>query len=224
MMYILRIIGLAVLFDGILNADVYTYTYTGANFDTYCAFMGDFEGGYVPCGPISGPGFGWLSTNHMTGIAAFSQPIGPNQTVNLSGDSFNMGFWDFEPPYWQFYGGFLPSGGPNSASLSLTTNSLGRIVSWDVQYWVFGSWESCSDAYNLSSSSGGDATWSEAWQGEYFYETYSTSTPGTWTANFTTPEPAQTPVKSVLLLASMATMVSIRKRRRQRPAYGSRVA
>jgi hypothetical protein len=223
MRYILRFAGLAALFGGILSADIYnpvlyTYTYTGADFDTYCA-LADYLGGYIPCGPTSGVG-------NMTGYAVFSQPISPNQTVRLDAGFSSLDYLTWGPPSWGLYGGVIGNGWyANGGGLSLTTNSLGRIVSWDIQMGIYDDnfWAG-GYMVDLSSSGGGDSSSAYFWGPDYGndYIIYSTSTPGTWTADFT-PEPTQTPVKSFLLLAALAAIISIRKRQ-QRPSSHNRFA
>jgi hypothetical protein len=210
MLHILRFAGLAALLAGILNADVYTYTYTGANFDTYCA-NAYYLGGYIPCGPISGAG-------HLTAHASFDQPIGPNQTVSLDLSAMYADYLGWGPPSWGFYGGRVRSDElPTRAGLSLTTNSVGKIVSWDLQWWFYDqNFWSPSNKEDLSSSSGGDSSSENWWVDDHNYIIYSTSTPGTWKAEFA-PEPAQTPVKSMMLLAAVAAIICIRRRTRQEP-------
>ena len=156
----------------------------------------------------------------MTGYAVFSQPISPNQTVRLDSGISSLDYLTWGPPSWGLYGGVIGNGWyANRGGLSLTTNSLGKIVSWDIQMEIYDDnfWAG-GYMIDLSSSGGGDYSTSE-WYGVFEeYITYSTSTPGTWTADFT-PEPAQTPVKSILLLAALAAIISIRKRQQRASSH-----
>jgi hypothetical protein len=193
MFNLLRIAVIAAVFGGILQADVYTYAYTGAPFKIDCQT-------FVPCGPISGVG-------NLTGYATFSQPIGPNQTVDQYSDTLID---------WALYGGLYGTQYPNRSYLSLTTNSFGGIVSWYLEMdAAFGDFPVAYVAQNTSSSSGGDYSLSGVWIDQFYFESYSTSTAGTWVAEF--PEPAQTPLKSILLLAVVASVICILKRKALQP-------
>ncbi len=191
---------------GMLHADVYTYNYVGANFDTACDNF-NFNG----CYPVSGMG-------GLTGYFSFSQPLGPNQTVDSTWPTpFNLPAdpnanilldWQIDAPsgaYWGFDTG---------STLLLTTNVNGKITSWN----LFGVGGYCFDiiicgaAGVQSSSTGGDLLFSYF---DIYYDNLSTSTPGTWTPDFVlTPEPAATPlVKLLALLATIAAIAIVRQRR-----------
>ncbi len=178
-----------------LRADVYTYNYVGASFDTECD---NFNG----CYPVSGMG-------GLTGFATFSQQIAPNQTI------------DFTSPIlldWQLFGPF-GFGGLNigNSSTLFTTGANSQINSWS----LFNSnpppcgGDFCETVEMQSDSTNGDYVLDGIYIDQFYFESLASSTPGTWTPDFVlTPEPAATAlVKLLALLATIAAIAFIRQRR-----------
>lgn len=191
MLNLLRIVLVAGFLSCVAQADVYTYQYSGASFDTECS-------NFIGCVPVSGVG-------GLTGYATFSQPLAPGQTV----DSYSPTLldWQINEPSGSYFGEI------GNFTFLLTAGAGGQITSWNVQDQYSSSSPCiffCEIDELQSSSSAGDSVLSEI---DIYYDSFSTSTPGKWTPEFVlTPEPSVTPfAKSLLLLATIAGIVVMRR-------------
>ena len=201
--YFLKIAAMAGFCACMLHADVYTsdyytYDYFGATFDTECD-------NFIGCYAVSGMG-------SLTGYATFSQPLGPNQTIDASSPVL-LDWQLFGPPSLGGIGGL----GFGSSTTLFTTGANGEINSWSLFNSnpppCFG--DICETAEMQSDSTNGDYVFNGIVIDQFYFESLASSTPGTWTPDFVlTPEPAATPL--VKLLALLATIAAIAFTRRWR--------
>jgi hypothetical protein len=207
---------LGMAFTPSASADpVYTYTYTGHNFNS----LRNCVGNPPPCGYNGGPG----TDTNISGFFSLAAPLAANSTYHLEPDTeaggtiTNFAFTDGTNS-WNI-GNFYAN--PNASlpfldgtavpDFSVTTDASGAITSWDLNIFAAVSFNggqigTCTANYDLCGSSTVDG--SQAFNN---YDDYIYSDPGTWSetqSGVSIPEPT-----SVLLLA--AGLVGLRWRVRR---------